>query len=70
MENNTLGLLKILKEDKLTKSLSKPVLQFSQNGEFLKEYCSLAEVERITGYSKSQICNYLKGNIKYCYGFV
>lgn len=49
---------------------SKPVIQFSKNGEFIAEYTSTREAERQTGCSQSNICNCCKGKYKTCGGYI
>ena len=49
---------------------SKPVLQFSKNGEFIAEYPSTQEAERQTGCNHSSICECCKGKRKSCGGFI
>lgn len=49
-------------------SISFPVNQML-NGNIIKTYKSINEVERLTGFSSSNICKALKGKIKQAYGF-
>ena len=49
---------------------SKPVLQFSKDGEFISEYPSTQEAERQTGCNHSSICECCKGKRKSCGGFI
>lgn len=42
-------------KDKLKQSVSRIVWQFDLNGNFINEYCSAAQAERITGCGASQI---------------
>ena len=49
---------------------SKPVLQYSMNGEFIAEYPSLHEAERQTGCHQGNICACCKGKLKYCGGYI
>lgn len=46
------------------KDHSKPVLQYTLDGQFVAEYPSIAEASRETGFSKGYICSCLKGNYK------
>ena len=50
--------------------LSIPILQFSKDGTFVKEWPSLCEAERQLGISPSNICACLKGYRKSAGGFV
>ena len=49
---------------------TKPILQFSKNGELIAEYSSLTEASRQTGCSASHICSCCKGRLKTCGGFI
>lgn len=51
---------------------SKKVLQFTIEGQFVKDWKSLAEIERTLGFSGSNISNSIRGKIstKYPYGFL
>ena len=49
---------------------SKPVLQYSMNGEFIAEYPSTREAERQTGCSHGNICACCKGKHKTCGGYI
>ena len=49
---------------------SKPVLQFSKDGELIAEYSSAREAERQTGCHNQHICNCCKGKIKSCGGYI
>lgn len=44
--------------------LSKQVLQYTKNGEFVKEWVSLSEIERKLGYNKSAISKVCLGNTR------
>ena len=48
---------------------SKPVLQFTLDGEFVREYPSLSECER-NGFSKSAVCRCCRGELKQYKGFL
>lgn len=56
------------KSNKLKKS--KPVLQYTIDGEFVKEWPSAAEIERELGYSNANISKCCLGKCKQAYGFV
>ena len=49
---------------------SKPVLQFSKNGEFIAEYPSIMEAERQTGCKSESVCRCCNGKRKSCGGFI
>lgn len=48
----------------LSKSLSKPILQFSKTGEFIKRWDGLRQVERELGVKNNNITHCLKGRSK------
>ena len=48
----------------------KKIGQYTLDGELIKIFESLHQLERETCYFRSSITNYLKGNSGYCYGFV
>ena len=49
---------------------TKPILQFSKNGEFIAEYPSLHEASRQTGCNNSHISSCCKGERKSTGGFI
>lgn len=49
---------------------SKPVIQYSKDGEFIAEYPSTRDAERQTGCYHTSICNCCKGKRKSCGGFI
>lgn len=49
---------------------SKPILQFSLSGEFIKEYPSAEEAAKQLSIYKQNICKVLKGKRKKCGGYV
>lgn len=49
---------------------SKPVLQYTLDGEFVKEYPSQAEVERQTGFFQASISSCCRGKLKNAYGYL
>ena len=51
-------------------SPTKPVIQFSKDGEFIAEYPSTMEAERQTGCNQGHICKCCKGKRKSCGGFI
>jgi group I intron endonuclease len=46
------------------------IKQFTMDGEFIKEFISLREIERELGYFRANITPCLKGEFKQAYGFV
>ena len=52
------------------KNNSLPILQFSKDGTFIKEWPSLSEVKRQLGIHQSHICACCKGRCKHACGFV
>lgn len=50
--------------------LSKPVLQFSKTGEFIREWPSAMEVERVLGFQHSHIVNCCNGKRKTHQGYI
>ena len=51
-------------------SVSKKVKQYSLSGEFIRDYLSSKEVERETGFYRSNICACCRGTQKTAYGFI
>jgi len=51
-------------------SLAKKILQFDLQGNFIKEWCSLSEIERTLKYKASAICGCCKKNRKTAYGYM
>ena len=49
---------------------SKPVLQFTLEDVFVKEYPSLKQVKRETGFNQGNIVNCCKGKYKQMYGYI
>ena len=49
---------------------TKPILQFSKNGELIAEYSSLTEASRQTGCSAPHICTCCKGERKSTGGYI
>lgn len=48
----------------------KPVLQYSLSGDFIKEYSSLRELERETGFHRAAIKDNIVGKSSQSYGFI
>ena len=58
------------RNNKTAKALSKPVLQFTLDGEFVKRWNSAREIERETGFKVSECCNgKLKTSHNYKWGY-
>lgn len=51
------------------KKLSKPVIQYTKDGKFLKEFHSMQEAERQTGIPNGAICNVCQGKRKTAHGY-
>lgn len=57
--------------EKLTNGiLSKPVLQYTKDGTFVREWPSAHEVERQLGLDQGNICKCCSGNLKSAYKYV
>lgn len=54
----------------LKKALSKPILQFTLDGEFVAEYPSAMEAQRQTGFKNSYINKCLRGKLDKAYGYI
>ena len=55
---------------RMIEKLSKPVLQFSKTGEFIKEWSSLIKIHRELGYDCGNISKCCKGKLKSAYSFI
>ena len=51
------------------KEMSKSVLQFTKNGEFIKEWSSMHQIERDLGFSSGNIAKCCTGKLKTAYGY-
>ena len=49
---------------------SKPINQYDLQGNFIKSWSSGTEIERITGYARSNICKCCRDIYKTAYGFI
>lgn len=49
---------------------SKPVLQFTKDGTFVKEWLSIREIKRQLGFHAGHICDCCNGRLKSAHGFV
>lgn len=63
---------KLTKEnkEKLIKVISKPVIQYSENGEFIREWSSATEVTKELGFNSRVINSQARGVRKKAYGFI
>lgn len=52
------------------KALKKNVKQFSKEGVFIKEWSSLTEIQRQTGFKKTNISSCCRGKYKQAYGYI
>lgn len=57
-------------KERIAKKLSKPVLQYDKNGNFIKEYPSTKDAERKTGLYQESICRVCKGKYHTCGGYI
>lgn len=71
-ENNNWGtrIERFIKKIRNHKSMSKSVLQFDKNGNFIKEWISANEVGRILKLHQPNISRCCKGERKTCGGFI
>lgn len=65
-ENNNFG----TRNERAGNSLSIPILQYSKSGEFIREWQSAAEVERVLGINNSNITKCCKCKRKYAGSFI
>ena len=56
--------------ERAKKALSKPVMQYTKDGEFVMEWPSTREIERQAGYLCSGISLCCNGKRKYSYGYI
>ena len=50
--------------------LSKPIIQFTKNGEFIRKWDSIRDVERELGINQGNISNCCKGKLKLTGGYI
>lgn len=50
--------------------LSKPILQYTIDGEFIKEWVSMSEIQRQLGFNISLLCRCCKGERKTAYKYI
>lgn len=58
------------RNQRVSEKHSKPVLQFTKDGEFVKEWKSAIDVERNLGYFGTNISKCCTGKLKYAYNFI
>lgn len=64
---------KIYTEDrnkKISKNVSKPILQYDLEGNFIKEWSSSTQVKKELGFSNTNIGSCCQGKLKKAYGFI
>ena len=54
----------------VAKALSKPVGQYTRDGELVKIWPSATEAERQAGFNHGHICNTVRGKYKQAYGYI
>lgn len=52
------------------RKLSKPIIQYNLDGNFLREWESATVVQRELGFQKTNVCNCCMGRLKHAYGFI
>ena len=65
-ENNNYG----TRNERVGDSQSKPIFQYSKSGDFIREWKSAHEVERVLGIDQGNIAHCCKGRYKFAYGFI
>ena len=58
------------RNEKVTKSKSIPILQFSKTGDFIKKWDGIRQVEKELGFNSTHISKCCKGKRKTAYGFI
>lgn len=58
------------RNERVTKKLSKKVYQYTKDGVFVKEWCSLNEIGRVLGFDKGYISACCNGKHKSAYDFI
>ena len=58
------------RNERVADSLSKPILQYSKSGEFIREWQGAREVERVLGIDNSHINACCRGKQKSSYDFI
>lgn len=54
----------------MTKTKGIKIAQYTTYNEFVKEYCSIREADRVSGVKKSNIQQMLSGNTKTAGGYI
>ena len=65
-ENSNFG----TRNERVGKTLSKPVGQYTLDGDLVKVWQSTNEVQRQTGFIQGNICKVANGNRKTAHGFI
>lgn len=60
----------LINQKKIATDNAKNVNQFSKNGELIKTWSSLHEIERQLGFTATNICKCCNGKIKSAYGYI
>lgn len=58
------------RNEKVEKTLSKKVYQYTKGGKFVKEWCSLSEIQRELGFAQPNISACCNGRLDFAYNFV
>ena len=58
------------RNERISKNCSKPVLQFTLDNILVKEYSSIMQAERETGFANSHISACCKGKLKQAYNYI
>ena len=69
-ENNNHGTRNARAGKAIAKALSKPVGQYTSDGDLVKVWPSTIEVQRQTGFNQGHICKVANGKRKTAYGFI
>ena len=69
-ENNNHGTRNARAGKAIAKALSKPVGQYTSDGDLVKVWPSTIEVQRQTGFNQGHICKAANGKLKQVYGFI
>ena len=57
-------------KQKISEANSKPIIQYTLDGEFVKHWDSVTQVEREIGYCKGSISKVCKNQQKTAYGYI
>lgn len=76
--NNRYGIANIIRSQKTSDRLrgvyntkiSTSILQYTLDGEFVREWSSMQEIKRQLGFAPGNICRCCKGKYKSAYGFI